>query len=332
LKTVFFKSNDERIKTFGRHTYKDGMPAFCWTGSGFKFIFRGNGISLSFMPFETPYTHYVLVKVDRHKQRFPISTGNEKIIIEGLENKRHTIEFIKITEGESVDERIVFAGAEVMGVTPEIFPVQEQEGRLKIEFIGDSLTAGYGNLGPATEKKFHTYQQDSTQSYAGICAELLNADAHFVCFSGRGIYSDCNGKKSYEIPTFFSHASRVTREPWDFSKWTPDAVVVNAGTNDFAGKVEPSNFITATVDFLKQIRATYPNAYIFWVYGMMQEAAYPYLEEAFKQFPDERAKLMRLRPHFEFKDEIGANGHPNVKSARRQAKVVAKLIKKELKL
>ncbi len=332
MKTIVLNSNDERITSFGRHTYVDGMPAFCWPNSGFRFSFRGNSVTLSFLPFETPYTHYVLIKVDRMVQRFPISTGNEKIIIEGLENKRHNLEFIKITEGEGIDERIVFAGAEIQGITPDVFEWPLPAGRLKIEFIGDSLTAGYGNLGPATEKKFHTYQQDSTKAYAAVCAELLNAEAHYVCYSGKGIYSNCNGVKNYEIPIFFNHASRVTGEPWDFSKWTPDVVVVNAGTNDFVGKVDPKNFVPAVVDFLHQIRATYPEAYIFWVFGMMTESAFPYLQEAFKQFPDEKAKLLRLRCMTEFKDEQGANGHPNVKSARRQAKVVAKFIKKELKL
>ncbi len=332
MKTVHFRSDDERISTFGRHTYVNGMPAFCWPNSGFSFTFRGSSVSLSFLPFETPYTHYLLVKLDRMAQRFPISTGNEKIIIEGLENKRHNIEVIKITEGEGIDERIVFAGAEVQGVTPELFPVAAKNDRLKIEFIGDSLTAGYGNLGPAEEKKFHTYQQDSTKAYAAVCAELLNAEAHYVCYSGKGVYSNCNGVKNYEIPIFFNHASRVTQEPWDFSKWTPDVVVVNAGTNDFAGGVDGNNFVGAVVDFLNQIRATYPNAYIFWVFGMMTETAFPYLQKAFEQFPDPKAKLLKLRCMTEFKDEQGANGHPNVKSARRQAKVVAKFIKKELKI
>lgn len=332
MKTVFYSSDDEHITTLGRHTYVDGMPAFCWTGSGFKFAFRGNGITLSFLPFKTPYTHYLLVKLDRITQRFPISTGNEKIIFEGLENKRHSIEVIKITEGEFIDERIVFAGAEVTGITPELFTTSGSEKKLKLEFVGDSLTAGYGNLGPATEKKFHTYQQDSSRAYAAVCAELLNAEAHYVCYSGKGVYSNCNGVKDYEIPIFFNHASRVTREPWDFSKWTPDAVVVNAGTNDFVGGVDPENFVSAVVDFLYQIRKTYPSAHIFWVYGMMQDKAFPYLQEAFDKFHDDKASLLRLRPLYEFKDELGANGHPNAKSARRQAKVVAKFIKKELKI
>ncbi|MBR6594891.1 MAG: hypothetical protein IKK83_06880 [Clostridia bacterium] len=332
MKKAFFRSDDERIKTLGRHTYYEGMPAFCWPNSGFCFSFRGSGITLSFAPFETPYTHYLLVRVDRMSQRFPISTGNEKIIIEGLDNKRHSVEVLKVTEGESVDERIVFTGMEIQGVTPELFPVPPKNSKLKIEFVGDSLTAGYGNLGTAEDKVFHTYQEDSTRAYAYVCAELLDAEAHFVCYSGKGVFCNCRGEKNYEIPIFFNHASRVTREPWDFSKWTPDAVVVNAGTNDFAGGVRGEDFTNAVVDFVNQIRETYPDAYIFWVYGMMQVSAFPYLEEAFARIEDKKCFFHKLKPWQEFKDEQGANGHPNAKSARRQAKVVAKFIKQKMKI
>ena len=332
MRTAVFNTNDERIKTLGRHTYVEDMPAFCWPNSGVKFCFRGCGISFSFLPFVTPYTHYLLLKLDRMVQRFPISTGNERIIIEGLENKIHEVELLKITEGEGIDERIVLASLEISGTTPELFPPKEHYHKVKLEFIGDSLTAGYGNLGPATEKKFHTYQQDSTQAYAYLCAAMLDAEAHYVCYSGKGIYCNCNGVKNYEIPIFFNHASRVSKEPWDFSKWTPDAVVVNAGTNDFVGHVNPDDFKTAVVEFLKQIRATYPDAFILWAYGMMQDSAMPYIEQAFKEWGDANAKFLPLKPLYHFTDELGANGHPNAKSARRQARVVAKFLKQELKL
>lgn len=328
---VTFNPGDERIVKLGRHTYVNGMPAFCWSNSGLRFIFRGNSITVSFLPFEKSYTHYMLVKLDRMVQRFPISTGNEKIIIEGLENKRHDFEILKITEGEGIDERVVISSLDIGGVTPELFAPKEKPGALKLEFVGDSLTAGYGNLGPSTETKFYTYQQDSTRAYAYVCAQLLDAEAHYICFSGKGVYANCHGVKDYEIPTFFTHASRVSREPWDFSKWTPDAVIVNAGTNDFAGGVKGEDFEEAAYQFLKQIRATYPNAFIFWAYGMTQDVAFPYIEQAFKRFGDKRSRFIKLQSMYDFKDEVGANGHPNVKSARRQAKVVAKIIKQELK-
>lgn len=328
MASMFVNGNDKEIVTFGRHTYADGFPAFDWPNSGFSLSFRGTSVILSFAEFKKVYTFYVLVKVDNICQRFALSNGNEKIIIEGLQNKKHVLEFIKITEGE---ERIVFKSAEIFGTTPALLATAPKSG-LKIEFLGDSLTAGYGNLAPATEKLFYTFQQDSTRAYAYICASLLGADAHYECISGKGVYFNCNGVKDYEIPTFFMHASRETREPWDFSAWTADVVVINAGTNDFCGRVENATFTEAAVDFLRLVRKTYPNALIVWAYGMMQTTAYPAIEEAFRIFADDNAYFLKIRSMYEYQDEIGGNGHPNEKSHRRVGKLLAKYIKQKLKI
>lgn len=320
---------EKDIVTFGRHTFSEGFPAFDWPNSGFRLSFKGTGVILSFAPFKKSYTFYVLVRVDGVGRRYALSTGDEKIIIEGLRDKAHSLEFIKITEGE---ERIVFTGADVFGKAPEVIPAKEEAGRIKIEFLGDSLTAGYGNLAPATEKLFHTFEQDSTRAYAYVCASLLGADAHYECISGQGIYWNCNGVKSNEIPTFFTHASRETKEPWDFSLWTPDVVVINAGTNDYCGKVTDENFTRAAVDFLRLIRSKYPKALIIWAYGMTQKLAFPAIKAAIAEVNDPSVRLLALESMYDKKDEIGGNGHPNVKCHKRVGRFVAEYIKKQLGL
>lgn len=329
IKDIKINGADASVSTFGRHSLADGLPAFDWPNSGFRFRFKGNGVILSFKTFKTPYTFYVLVGVDGKQQRFALSTGDEKIIIEGLTDKEHSLELIKITEGE---ERIVFAGADIFGKSPAIMPAEEKPYPLKIEFLGDSLTAGYGNLAPATEKLFHTFEQDSTRAYAYICASLLGADAHYECISGQGIYQNCNGVKSNEIPTFFTHASRETKEPWDFSSWTPDVVVINAGTNDYCGKVTDENFTNAAADFLRLIRSKYPKALIIWAYGMTQKLAFPAIKTAIAEVNDPSVRLLALESMYDKKDELGGNGHPNVKSHKRVGRFVADYIKKELGL
>jgi len=324
-----FKADHKDIETFGRHTYIDGMPAFDWTNSGLCFSFKGTAVTLSFAPFEKADTFYVLVKVDRKAQRFALSTGNEKVIIEGLRDTVHKLEFIKITEG---DQRIAVTDIELWGTAPEIVPtVKDAAKKLKIEFVGDSLTAGYGNLAAATEKGFNTYQQDGTRAYAYLCAKMLGAEARYICYSGKGIHNDCTGAKSYELPTFFTHVSRATKEPWDFSKWTPDIVVVNAGTNDFNGGVDAATFANSALAFLKQIRATYPKALIIWAYGMTQYKAMAALEDAFARFDDKNARFFKFSSIYERNGEVGGNGHPNVKAHTRFAKQFAKFIRQEYK-
>ncbi len=323
-----FLGSDKNIQILSRYTRVDGNPAFDWIGGGFRICFTGKSIVLSFAELKTPYTFYVAVKLDGRRQRFPISTGNEKIIFENLADKKHSLEFVKITE---TTERLVFTGCEVAGKTPELLPCEKLPD-LKIEFVGDSLTAGYGNLAPATEKLFHTFEQDSGRAYAAICADILGADAHYVCYSGKGIYFNCHGVFDYEIPTFFNHASLETKEPWDFSSWTPDAVVINAGTNDFCGGIDEDTFEKAALGFLNQVRETYPNAYIFWAYGMTQKVATAPLKRAVAAFGDAKTHFIELSSMYDHKEEVGGNGHPNVKSATRTGKFVARRIKKIMEI
>ncbi len=329
MATKAFKANHEYINVFGRYTLADNMPAFDWSNSGLGFSFKGNFVRISFAPFEKTETMYVLVKIGKTSQRFAVSTGNEKVIIEGLRDTIHSLELIKITEGE---QRIVVTEIEIGGSSPSLlYPKEKDENALKIEFIGDSLTAGYGNIAPASEKGFNTYQQDSTRAYAYLCASLLGAEANYVCYSGKGVHNDCTGAKSYEIPTFFTHASRVTREPWDFSRFTPDIVVINAGTNDFNGGATKEQFTEASLAFLKQVRETYPKAMIIWCYGMTQYKAMEALTETFRLFDDNNARFFKFSSIYERDGEVGGNGHPNAVAHIRFAKQIARFIKQEYK-
>ena len=56
---------------------------------------------------------------------------------------------------------------------------------------------------------------------------------------------------------------------WPAERQTPDAVVINLGTNDFSSDPFPEEekFITAYVDLLGAVRARYPEAVIFAVSG-----------------------------------------------------------------
>ena len=44
----------------------------------------------------------------------------------------------------------------------------------RLEFLGDSITAGYGVLAPKDRNTFYTYEEDSTSTYAYMTAQLLD--------------------------------------------------------------------------------------------------------------------------------------------------------------
>lgn len=118
----------------------------------------------------------------------------------------------------------------------------------KLEFLGDSITAGFDNQCdiPGSPLGF-PWSESFTRSWAtGIC-RALNAECHYNAWSGFGMVANCCGGSTLGsdvwMRTLATVGSANTSDPhgttpgnaWDFSLWTPHAVVINLGTNDHLG-------------------------------------------------------------------------------------------------
>lgn len=321
---VLCEDNGKYLRTHGRYTIKQECLAFDWSNSGISFNFSGSGFILSFGSYTADEPAYVKVFLDGVEQRFAITNGKEKIIYENLAEKRHRITVLRVTEG-SVP--LLFKDLVFLGMDHKVMAPPFDKPR-KIEFLGDSITCGYGVIANPSETTYHTFQQDSTMTYAYFTAKELEADAHYECISGKGIMCNCNGEKDYEIPLFFEHASQ-SKEPWDFTRWTPNIVVVNAGTNDVAGAIPDQVYTEACIEFIKQIRSKYAEADIIWVYGMMNDKYVSAIKSAVRESnkTDEKVHFLYVDSINQMKGETGANGHPNTRANMRVSKLLVKKIK-----
>ncbi len=318
-------ADNDKIRIRGRHTEEDGMLAFDWTNSGFAFTFVGTGFIISLGSYSHDCPAYVKITVDGNRsQRFAVTNGGEKLIIEGLSDKRHRVTVLKITEGEP---KLRFDTVTLLGNAAELRNPPNNCPR-KIEFIGDSITCGYGVLGLPTDPTYLTFQQDGTRSYAGITAERFGADARFIAISGKGIVCNCNGDRSdIKAGEYYNMQSRTGGICND--GWTPDVVVINIGTNDCGGPAPNDEFSDAVRDLVAKVRARYPEAHIIWMYGMMSQHYSEVLRETLRDISKSDSKV-----HFLFVDtvfgnesETGANGHPNVRASVRASALLCKKIR-----
>ena len=69
-------------------------------------------------------------------------------------------------------------------------------GSRKIEFIGNSITCGYGNEGTNKFQGFEYETENHYYSYAAITARNLKAQHWVVARSGIGAYRNYNGPKT----------------------------------------------------------------------------------------------------------------------------------------
>jgi lysophospholipase L1-like esterase len=163
----------------------------------------------------------------------------------------------------------------------------------KIEFLGDSITAGYCNAchGEGASDNFNSLVADNAESFifswpSQIC-DALDAQCHTAAWSGLGMVANCCGFPMQEEPTaeggrggsahlmpeIFGRTLATDGESdWVWSTWVPDALVVNLGTND-GGSAATPEYETAYTNLVLEAFEHYgPQLHVFLACGPMSEA------------------------------------------------------------
>ncbi len=262
---VEYPATDKNIDYIGR-VYKtdDGSVKFDWVGVYLRFRFTGNCLSMNASDSKSNY--YRLFVDGKYLKDINIK-GTEKEIklAENLEQGVHTLMLYKRTEANQ-------------GTTTIRSFVLEDGGKLlswmnkstrKLEFIGNSITCGYGTDTNNRNEGFTPETENAYFSYASLTARYFQADYTLVAHSGQGVVRNYGDKKSTSDYTmrqrFFCQFDENPEMKWDFSQWRPDAVVINLGTNDFSTQPYPSNeaFVNGYKDLLASVRKSYGNVPVF---------------------------------------------------------------------
>ena len=201
---------------------------------------------------------------------------SEVVLADGLAAGAHTAEIVHRTE---TWQGIVTVRGFVLGqhAQPDArwLPPPDPAQR-RLLFVGDSVTCGEAtDRRPDCADKADTAATSSgALSYGMLLGHALGAQVHLVCFGGRGLVRDWRGKHNVlNGPALFEAALPIDGRPvpWDHAAYTPDAVVVSLGTNDFnlalGALPERGAFVAAYVAFVRAIRARHPDAHVFLTEG-----------------------------------------------------------------
>lgn len=137
-----------------------------------------------------------------------------------------------------------------------------------IEFIGDSITAGYA-AGTGT--------QVNVSAYGWVCSEALGTEHTQIAYPGICLTSGYPGVGMDAQYFKLQNSSYPTSPNWDFTRYTPRLIVVNLGTNDNNKAVPDNTFQSTYTTFLTNIRAKFPNAEIFVMRTFLGVKAIPTL-------------------------------------------------------
>ena len=153
-------------------------------------------------------------------------------------------------------------------------------------------------------------------AYGSVAARALGAELSTVAWSGLGMYRNYDdvGPSPKPLPYYYDDAlpSPATPVPWDFSKFVPDVVVINLGTNDSSTHGDPGQpFIDAYVTFVKHLRTKYPAAWIVCIDATTTvKADIAQVVSTIQATGDAKIEAFALQGQ----NGSGCDGHPNTAS------------------
>lgn len=309
-------------------------PKSAWSCSAIKANFRGTGISVNLKSAGDNWFNVILDGSVLPQVNVTAGASSPVKLASGLTNGTHTIELVRRTEAW-VGE-VQFLG---FNVTDGNLLAPPAPASRRIEFIGDSITCGYGNEGTSQYQSFTTKNENAYLAYGAMTARLLNADPVTVCWSGKGVIRNYGGDTTDPMPSVYSRILPYSATPaWDASKWIPQAVVINLGTNDFSiGTPDKTAFTTTYSAFVGKIRNQYPDAHIYCAIGpMLSGDALINARDFINTVVSQKKSSGDLKIHYvEFPVQDGANGygedwHPSVKTHQLMANQLAAAIRKDL--
>ena len=240
--TVLLPGN-KNIQYFGRWDKTD--PArftSYWGGAYFKVRFTGSHIKI-----KLGHKSNYFVKIDDGPWlSYKEVQGIIDLTPAGLSAKGlHTI---SVAQGKDYDYIFDFQG---ILLDPGARLVKPVKSNTLIEWIGDSITAGY------------TDPQANVSDYAWVCSEMLHAEHTQIAYPGIDLVSGYHGQGmdvQYKKERSFKFAAG---KDWKMKSYKPDLIVINIGTNDVNNHVPPAVFQKSYEDFLCYLRKQYPKADIF---------------------------------------------------------------------
>jgi hypothetical protein len=324
------------VRWFGRVDVSSAAEIkFAWSGSGFVGTFDGPTVSVKLKTVGDGEVFFQPVVDGTPRQRFGVGATEETVeIASALGGREHVVELYRETEGKGYGYSVFSGFAAGTPAAPPPF-----NGRL-IEVIGDSISAGYGNLGtenhtggqpdPQGGCGFTTETESAYFAYGHVAARAVNADASVLAGSGWGIHSDRDGDTNNVMPKLFENTLGAQATPaWSFAV-KPQAVVINLGTNDVsAGNMVAEKFKPAYTAFVTNIREKYPDALILFALGSLMSGtdrtnAEQYMNEIIDELGaagDTKLKFLDLGS--QDLTSTGCDWHPDVDDNARMGDILA---------
>ena len=251
------------------------LPTMSWPGTEMVFGFLGSKLTVTLgAPDPATYSGvtqglFMAYAVDGGNTQ-PIQLAaapTPYVLAQNLPQGQHFVRLAKMTEAQF--GRVMFYGATTDGTMTYTPPASTR----RLEFVGDSGTAGYGELGtyPCT---FTTTTENGDAAYPALVGRLLGAEVHNISYSGKGLVQNRDVvNDAYKTMPILWQRTMPLDDPyvlWDANQWRPQAVVATVSGNDVYASIPTQAIFAQKIDgFATALRAAYPQALILFTVSPM---------------------------------------------------------------
>jgi len=322
------------IKKIGRYYLKNNIIYLAQSGSSIEFYLKAKKGLISI------YSDFSYLHENYEKPRYAIYLNDKIFLDTKIQKKEEKILLFDFNQEKKFKIKVILLSEASVGnigirnleintdinENDIISPTEDK--KYLIEFVGDSITCGYGIESNAPNESFDTGTENFEKTYAFLSAKELNFDYSAICYSGCGIITPGNKmiNRYSEINSFANSTE------WNFkynNNKKADIIVINLGTNDrdlalsFRGDYYSKDYS----NFLQIVREKNPDSIIICIYGMMgREDLFPLILEGIESLNDDKIYGF-LFPEQKFEDGYGAQYHPNEVSNKKWAKILTAIIK-----
>ena len=342
-------SDDARISTSGRIYRKGDTVYFDWSCSFIEFDMEGEYAAAGFVTedpmFEENFRAWIGIFINGELTRkVRLDETLQTVELYKGEKKRVRIRVMKLSESA-----FARCGFNKIVIDGELLAAPAPEHTRKIEFVGDSITCGYGVDGTYMVDVFKTETEDPMKAYAYLTATKCRAQYQYVSWSGMGVrtaYVDENTEEPLDTWLFkdiypyidsnlekkMGKESHSEHTKYDFS-FKPHVIVFAEGTNDHSWtRKKPeriAEFCKEYYDMLTMIRQNNSDSYIVCTYGVMGndlEESIKDTVEKFRSEYDDRICYVPLTPQDEENDGVVVDWHPSAKTHEKVSQTLSKVI------
>lgn len=276
---IVIKSHDTHIRYSGRVVMLDEAAEISWIASSIKINFIGTGVKATLKDEHGSDYFNVILDGKVISVIQPDSVQKEYTLVSGLPEGNHILELFKRTEwamGKTWFYQFALDKNSTILSPP---PLQKH----RIEFYGNSISCGYAVEDTTGQDRGTAPFENGYLSYPSIIARHYDAELSNISRSGIGMLVSWF---PMVMPDMYNRQDPTDGDAkWDFSKYTPDLVVINIFQNDVWITKLPDNdqfkakfgtkaptedqIVKAYKEFVKNIRSKYPKAHIICTLGSM---------------------------------------------------------------